>query len=329
MKIARWLRGAPVLFLAGLVLAGSSALWPQAYAQTAELKRLSDRVQSWDLEPAVYEEVLQELEAIKKADAELPGNWEFHLHYRLGKCAVLSGHPARGIESLKRAEELKPDDLMTKVLLAKAGVYTAQLNVALPPLQWLAARKNVRNWDGWAQRKMKTLVELGHRAPAFYMRASDGQTISNQTLAGKVVLIDFWATWCGPCVRALPKIKEVYQRWKGNEDFFMLGASLDTSRGAMAKFVRAKRLPWPQTFDGQGWKMRLAQAFDVHSIPTLIVLDGEGCIRYRGHVHKDLNATILVCANELAEKRARQEAPSPATEEDDGAEPQGSASTSE
>ena len=204
---------------------------------------------------------------------------------------------------------------MTKVLLAKAGVYTAQLDVALPPLEWLSGRANIRNWDSWAKKKLKTLVELGHRAPAFSMRASDGQTISNQSLAGKVVLIDFWATWCGPCVRALPEIKKIYKRWKDNEDFLLLGASLDTSRGAMAKFVRSRKMPWPQVFDGRGWKMRLAQAFDVHSIPTLIVLDGQGRIRYRGHLHKDLNATILVCANELAQKRAQQAAAPVAAEE--------------
>ena len=329
MANSRWFRHAPVVFLAGLVLAGSSALWTQTYAQTSELKGLTDRVHSWDLEPRVYEEVLRELRAFQQTKPTLPGDWPHHLDYMVGKCAVLSGRPVQGIEGLKRADELKPDDLMTKVLLAKAGVYTAQLNVAIPPLEWLSGRTNIRNWDSWAKKKLETLVELGHRAPAFSMRASDGQTVSNETLAGKVVLIDFWATWCGPCVRALPEVREVYQRWKGNEDFYMLGASLDTSRGEMVKFVRAKKLPWPQTFDGQGWKMRLAQAFDVHSIPTLIVLDSQGCIRYRGHMHKDLDATILVCANELADKRAQQQAPPPATEAGRAAEPQGSASTSE
>ena len=319
MGTAKWSRRAHLLFRASVALACVGALGTHGYAQTSDLKRLTGRVQSWDLKAAVYGEVLKELEAFQATKPALNQEWEHHLRYMLGKCAVLSGHPARGIESLKRADELTPDDLMTKVLLAKAGVYTAQLPVAQPPLQWLAGRQNARNWGNWAKRKLETLAELGHRAPAFSMQASDGQTVSNQTVAGKVVLIDFWATWCGPCVRALPEIRKVYEQWKDTGDFYMLGASLDTSRAKMAAFVRSKKMPWPQTFDGRGWQMRLAQAFNVHSIPTLIVLDGQGCIRYRGHLGTDLQATILVCANELAEKRAPEEAPPPTGEGDGGA----------
>jgi peroxiredoxin len=106
-----------------------------------------------------------------------------------------------------------------------------------------------------------------------------GEQIDISQYKGKVVLIDFWATWCGPCVGELPNVKRTYDKYH-DDGFEIIGISLDRDRERLEKFIEKNDMPWPQYFDGKGWKNEISTGFDIHSIPSTYLVDGEGIIRY-------------------------------------------------
>ena len=106
-------------------------------------------------------------------------------------------------------------------------------------------------------------------------KSIDGRIVNMDKLKGKVVLIDFWATWCGPCVDALPNVKKTYTKFH-EKGFEIVGISLDQSRDKLAKFVEKEKLQWPQHFDGQGWKNEFAVKYGIQGIPAMWLVDKKG-----------------------------------------------------
>jgi len=124
---------------------------------------------------------------------------------------------------------------------------------------------------------VKTGLGVGQRFPDFKVDDLDGMPLSVSAYRGKVVLIDFWATWCGPCVGELPNVLQTYRRHH-EDDFDVIGISLDEDRGALEDFIRQRGMPWAQFFDGRGWGNQLAQKYGIRSIPATFLLDREGII---------------------------------------------------
>jgi thiol-disulfide isomerase/thioredoxin len=112
----------------------------------------------------------------------------------------------------------------------------------------------------------------------------DGQQFHLRDRRGKVVLVDFWATWCGPCVAELPTIREVYDKYHA-DGLEVVAVSLDNSRSDLERFLRDHPEPWPQIFfdkTGQrGWFNPLARRYGVEAIPHLVVIDREGKVAAR------------------------------------------------
>lgn len=90
-------------------------------------------------------------------------------------------------------------------------------------------------------------------------------------MKGKVVMLDFWATWCGPCIEELPTVKKVYEKYH-DKGFEIIGISLDSDKGSLKRFIKDNDMPWPQYFDGNGWKNKLAQQYGVRSIPSVVLV---------------------------------------------------------
>ena len=129
-----------------------------------------------------------------------------------------------------------------------------------------------------AQREIANPI-LGREpiAPDFSFSSLDGSTITNDGLRGKVVLLDFWATWCPPCRDSVPTLLGIRKKY-AERPFEIVGVSADDDKGAWQAFVAAHHMDWPDHFDGGG---SVCDLFNVHSFPTYIVLDRDGFIRFR------------------------------------------------
>lgn len=131
-----------------------------------------------------------------------------------------------------------------------------------------------------AKKINKALVE-GSKFPDFEEKDLDGKALSIANYKGKVVLIDFWATWCGPCVGELPNVLKAYEKFHG-QGFEIIGVSLDSDEGKLKSFIADKKMTWQQFFDGKGWGNKLAAKYGIQSIPATYLLDGEGKIIGKG-----------------------------------------------
>ena len=92
------------------------------------------------------------------------------------------------------------------------------------------------------------------------------------------MLVDFWATWCGPCVTEMPNVIKVYEKYHAR-GFEIIGISLDQDREALDGFTRENKMTWRQYFDGQGWSNKVAKAWGVRSIPATYLIGPNGKIR--------------------------------------------------
>lgn len=106
-----------------------------------------------------------------------------------------------------------------------------------------------------------------------------GKEIDLADMKGKVVLIDFWATWCGPCIAELPNVLKAYEAYH-EKGFEIIGISLDNAKdeAKLKSFVKDKNMPWPQAFDGKGWGNALAKKFGITSIPATYLVGKDGKI---------------------------------------------------
>src|SRR5205807_7170582 len=108
-----------------------------------------------------------------------------------------------------------------------------------------------------------------------HFTAVDGREVDLKKLKGKVVLVDFWATWCGPCVAELPHVKDAYEKLR-SKGFEIVGISFDKDKEKLVNFTTTEKMAWPQYFDGKGWQNKLGQEYGINSIPAMWLVDKKG-----------------------------------------------------
>lgn len=145
--------------------------------------------------------------------------------------------------------------------------------------------------------KLKEIIEarkktaIGAIAPDFTMNDPEGKPIQLSSLRGKVVLIDFWASWCGPCRQENPNVVKLYQQYnpKGLE---ILGVSLDKSKEDWLKAIKDDKLSWKHVSDLKYWENATARLYSVNSIPQTYLLDKDGKIIAKGLKGEQLEAKL-------------------------------------
>lgn len=124
-------------------------------------------------------------------------------------------------------------------------------------------------------------VGVGSDAPEIALSQPSGERLALSSLRGKYVLIDFWASWCGPCRRENPNVIKTYARFK-DKGFEIYGVSLDQDKVAWLKAIEVDKLVWKHVSDLQYWNSVAAQAYQVSAIPMTFMLDREGKVIAKG-----------------------------------------------
>lgn len=130
--------------------------------------------------------------------------------------------------------------------------------------------------------KMKATA-VGQKFTDFEMLTPEGKPVklSDYVGKGKIVLVDFWASWCGPCRREMPNLVDAYAKYK-NKNFEIVGVSLDQNGDSWKEAIGKLKITWPQMSDLKYWNCEGAKLYAVSSIPHTVLIDGEGTIIARG-----------------------------------------------
>ncbi|HRO85476.1 MAG TPA: TlpA disulfide reductase family protein [Niabella sp.] len=124
-------------------------------------------------------------------------------------------------------------------------------------------------------------IKAGNPAPEIALPAPDGQIITLSSLKGKLVLIDFWASWCPPCVKEQPELNALYEKQSKNVKagkFEILGVSIDKNKENWEKAIKRFKIPWPQVSDLKFWKSPVTSDYGIEDLPFNVIVDEQGII---------------------------------------------------
>jgi peroxiredoxin len=130
-------------------------------------------------------------------------------------------------------------------------------------------------------------LAVGQKAPDIKLPSPQGEPVSLSSLQGKYVLVDFWASWCGPCRQENPNVVRMYNKYK-DKGFEIFGVSLDESKDKWTTAIAKDQLTWPHVSDLKGWNSAAAQLYNIQAIPQTLLLDKEGKIIAKNLRGKDL-----------------------------------------
>jgi peroxiredoxin len=118
---------------------------------------------------------------------------------------------------------------------------------------------------------------IGQPAPEIELETPEGKELALSSLKGKVVLIDFWASWCGPCRKEMPNVVKAYAKFK-NKGFEIFGVSLDQDKARWIEAIQKDGITWPQVSDLKQWQSSVVRQYNIQGIPYTVLLDREGNI---------------------------------------------------
>ncbi len=186
---------------------------------------------------------LQAAEAVFRGGLAFEGTLPV-LHYNLGMVLMQLKRDDEGAASLKRYIELQPKGQFVDM-----------------------ARKLIEN-----PRRARE-----NYAPDFSFTSSQGEHIALDDLKGKVVVLDFWGTWCPPCVQSVPELRNLHKRYSKEPSFMLIGISSDGDENVWRDFTDRNKMIWPQYLDRD---RRVQRAFGVRAFPTYVLIDHEGIVQF-------------------------------------------------
>lgn len=132
---------------------------------------------------------------------------------------------------------------------------------------------------------------IGETAPDINLSTPDGKNISLSSLRGKVVLVDFWASWCGPCRKEMPNVVKAYAKFK-EKGFEILGVSLDSDKDRWVEAIAKDGITWPQVSDLRKWESQVVRQYNIQGIPYTVLVDKEGKILAKNLRGEDLEKKL-------------------------------------
>jgi thiol-disulfide isomerase/thioredoxin len=291
--------GVTTLFLAAssfLHAANGDAEWQKVDAIVESIKNPKDKPKSREEAIAMLKKGLTEYDsaqaAAMKAAPENPSRWDAALfELMVGRAREVAGVPAPekkavSLEDILKAEDAKPATKSQASLMSVMEAADAAESAEGDASAWLAkAEKHLKDYPAERMNKVvegkiksiKAAADLKTKPLELKFTAVDGREVDVSKLQGKVVLIDFWATWCGPCVAELPNVLKAYKELHP-KGFEIVGISLDSEKTELEAFVKEKGMEWPQYFDGKGWQNEISSKYGINSIPAMWLLNKKGMV---------------------------------------------------
>lgn len=230
--------------------------------------------------------------AALKAGPNHPSRWDAVIFDKMvGRAREMAEVPAPAGSTVELAEVLKAEDAKPETKSQASVIDVMEsLEAADAPggdiNGWIAkAEKHLKDFPAEKMNKMvegkiqgaKVNAELKTKPLEMKFTAVDGREVDLSKLQGKVVLIDFWATWCGPCVAELPNVLKAYKELHP-KGFEIVGISLDQDKAALESFVKERGMEWPQYFDGKGWQNEISTKYGISSIPAMWLVNKKGMV---------------------------------------------------
>lgn len=213
-------------------------------------------------------------------------------------------------EYLSGKEEFSREDLMLAMSAgqaleqAQANEQAADLYQEIAKLAAASDDAQIKSYGKRFEGMARRVNLLGSKMDVFGPTL-DGEELKWENYRGKVVLIDFWATWCGPCIAELPNLKDNYKIYH-SRGFDVVGVSLDNDRAKLDEFIEKHEIAWANIYDSDsnGWENPLAQYYGISGIPTAILVDKEGkvvSLNARGEMLGELLEKLIGPANETVD----------------------------
>jgi thiol-disulfide isomerase/thioredoxin len=218
---------------------------------------------------------LTELQKQRLADPMLPESERFEIRMQAA-AELLRQQPFDPDAFLKQAQALQKDFPQSNEIyqLFMQGASVAQGDSVKSLIQAVIDSPAPDEIKAQAKGMLNQMSALGQPV-AIKFTAVDGRQVDLANLKGKVVLIDFWATWCGPCVGEVPTVKATYDKLH-DKGFEIVGISLDKDKDALVNFTKEKGMTWPQYFDGLFWNNKISQQYGINAIPAMWLVDKKG-----------------------------------------------------
>jgi len=227
------------------------------------------------------EEVARDWLAISTTNSDKGMN-----HYRLAVALQWHGINdkndkwfAEGTEEFKTALELEPRLVAAHFAYGVSLAHLRQDDAARAEFAAYLERSKADPDLRMRAKRYLERIELvrAKMAPPFSFTTVDGKNVSMDSLAGKVVLIDFWATWCGPCREAVPHMRSIAKRFEG-QPFVVISISLDKDEAKWKDFIAKNGMTWLQYRNGAGFDGNIAKQFSVIAIPATFTIDADGVL---------------------------------------------------